>query len=111
MPCKKEPQTVNMSIFSTEMSWGVSIDVFRVIISSSHQESLDYTEISSYTGNMQGSTEIFRSRVYNGSIFNKDLDKLNMAFRCSHVKRSPTVSVCAVNTNLSLVDWLRLKYL
>jgi hypothetical protein len=100
-----------MSIFSTEMGRGVSIDVFRVIVSSSHQESLDYTEITSYTSNVQGSTEIFCPWVYNCSIFNKDLDKLNMAFRCSHVKRSPTISVCAVDTNLSLVDRLRLKYL
>lgn len=63
-----------MSIFSTEVSWGVSVNVFRVIVSSSHEESLDYTEISSYAGNVQGSTEIFGPWVYNGSIFNKDLD-------------------------------------
>lgn len=63
-----------MSIFSTEMGWGVSINVFRVVVSSSHQESLDYTEITSYTGNVQGSTEIFGPWVYNCSIFNKDLD-------------------------------------
>jgi hypothetical protein len=111
MPCKKESQTVNMSIFSTEMSWGVSINVFRVIVSSSHQESLDNTEISSYTGNMQGSSEIFGPWVYNGSIFNEDLDELHVAFRCSHVKRSPAISIGAVNTNLSLVDRLRFKYL
>jgi hypothetical protein len=85
MPGKKEPQTVNMSIFGTEMSWGVPIYVFRVIVGASHQESLYDTEISSDTGYVQGSTEIFGSGVYNGSIFNEDLDKLNVAFRCSHV--------------------------
>lgn len=85
MPGKKESQRINMSIFGTEMSWGVPINVFRVIVGASHQESLDYTEISSYTGNMQGSTEIFGPGVYYGSIFNEDLDELNVAFRCSHV--------------------------
>lgn len=63
-----------MPIFSTEMSWGVPINVFRVIVCSSHQESLDYTEIPSYTGNMQGSTEIFGPWIYNGSIFDQNLD-------------------------------------
>ena len=85
MPGKKESQTINMSIFGTEMSWGVPINVFRVIVGASHQESLDYTEISSYTGYVQGSTEIFGPGVYYCSIFNKNLDKLHVAFRCSHV--------------------------
>ena len=74
-----------MSVFCAEMGWGVSINVFRVIVSSCHQESLDYTEISSYTGNMQGGTEIFGPWVYNGSIFNEDLDELHVTFRCSNV--------------------------
>jgi hypothetical protein len=74
MPGKKESQTINMSIFGTEMSWGVPINVFRIIVGTSHQESLDYTEISSYACNMQGSTEIFGPGVYNGSIFDKNLN-------------------------------------
>lgn len=73
-----------MAVFSAEMGGSVSVNIFRVEVCSCHQECLDNAEIPSYAGYMEGSSKIFSSRVYEGSIFYENFDKLYMTLtRCN----------------------------
>lgn len=92
-----------MSIFCAEVSWSVSIYIFCVKISTSHKKSLDNPEVASDACDMEWGPEVFGSRVNQRAIFDQYLNKLDMTFTCSHMKRSPAISVGAVDANLCLI--------
>lgn len=60
---------------------------------------------------MEGSSEVFRSRVYEGSIFNENFYKLYMTLTSGNMERCPSISICAVDADLRLINWLGFQYL
>lgn len=111
MPCQEEPQAVLVTVLSTEVGRRVPINVLRIKVGPSHEQCLDHTKVSSDARYVQGCSKILSAWIEQRAVFNKDFHQLNVALTGSHMKRSPSIRVRAIDADLCLTLRLRLEYL
>ena len=99
-----------MTIFRTKVTWGVSIDVLGVDISTMLNKSLNNAEVTSQARNMQRCPEVIGSRINLSVKFNLDLYQWSMAFTRCQMKRREAIRVCAIDNFEEFVILIELLF-
>jgi hypothetical protein len=77
---KEIAQTIFVAVLGTKMAWSISINIFCIDISSSHDYGLDYTQISPDASDVQRCSEITRSSIDRAPELHKKFDQIYMTF-------------------------------
>ena len=97
-----------MTVLRTEVTWGVSVDVLGIDISTMLNKSLNNAEVTSQARNVERRPEVIGSRINLCVKFNQDLYQWSMAFTRCQMKRREAVGVCAIDNFEELVILIEL---
>jgi len=73
-------------VFRTKVTWGVSIDVFSIDISTMLNKSLNHAKVTSQARNVERRPEVIGPCVNLCVKFNQDLYQWSMTFTCCQMK-------------------------